>query len=123
MDPAAYKFPPEPRNDLTVDEFWIRNVPAKGSPYWAIVCKAAALLQSDCCTCAPDICMDACYEHDIHWRTGRTVFGVPITTAQSNRRLRKVMQSRSPLGGKSFFAQWYWYGVTIGAKFLKHKST
>lgn len=122
MDPAAYRFPPEPRDELTVDAWWVDNVPPKGSPYWVMVRKAAVVLKSDGCTCSPDIYVDACYEHDVHWRTGRTVFGVPITTAQANRRLRRVMESRSRLGGHSFLARWYWYGTTIGAKFLKHVS-
>ena len=122
MDPRAYKFPPEPRDWLTLDEFWVQNVPPASSPYWVIVRDVAALLQSDGCTGVKDYYVDACYEHDIHWRTGRTLFGVPITTAQANERFRRVIQSRSRFGRFSPMSWARWVGVTVGARFLSHKT-
>lgn len=122
MDATAYKFPPEPRDGLTVDEFWINNVPPATSPYWVIVRKAAAALKSDGCTGVKDFYKDSCLEHDIHWRTGRTVFGVPITTAQANTRFRKVIQSRSRAGRFSPLSWIRWAGVSVSAHFMKHES-
>ena len=122
MDVNAYQFPPEPRDDLTVDTTWIDTVPPAGSPYWQAVRKAARALKSDGCTDVLDIYVESCYEHDIHWRTGRTIFGVPITTAQANRRFRKVIQSRDPLGSLSPLSWWRWVGVTVGGHLLKHRS-
>lgn len=122
MDPAKYTFPPEPRDGLTVNDFWTDNVPPESSPYWTIVRKVAGILKSDGCTGVKDYFLDACLEHDIHWRTGRTVFGVSITTGQANRRFRKVIQSRSRFGRFSPMSWWRWAGVSIGAKFLKHES-
>lgn len=107
---------------MTVDRQWIDTVPPVASGYWARVRTAAADLGSDGCTCSPDIHVDACYEHDVHWRTGATIYGAPITTQQANRRLWKVMCDRSPLKGESFIARVYWLGVTIGAHFVQHHS-
>lgn len=117
-----FQFPPDPRSFLTVDDTWIDLVPPEGSPYWEHIRFIATQLKSDGCTDCPDIYVDSCYEHDVHWRTGRTIYGVPITTAQANRRFRKVIQSRDPFGRFSPLSWWRWLGVTVGAKFLKHKT-
>ena len=122
MDPNAYRFPPEERDGLSADPLWTDNVPPAESPYWVAVRKVATQLKSDGCTGVADIYLDACLEHDIHWRTGHTLFGVPITTAQANRRFRKVIQARSPLGAWSPLSWWRWAGVTVGGVFLQHKS-
>jgi ferredoxin len=118
---------------MTVDNTWIDNVPPRESSYWTQVRAKAAELQSDGCTGVSDICIDSCYEHDIHWRTGQTIYGVDITTAQANRRFRKVIEARfaehdnrvmralaTPIGYG--FAWGRFLGVSIGGHFLKHKS-
>lgn len=107
---------------MTVDNTWIDTVPPAGSPYWERVHLVANRLGSDGCTGVADIFIDACFEHDIHWRTGETVYGVTITTAQANRRFRKVIQSRSRLGAFSPVSWVRFLGVSIGAHFLQHKS-
>lgn len=108
---------------MTVDNTWIDNVPPRCSDYWRAIRAKASMLGSDGCTDVLDLYVDACYEHDIHWRTGQTLYGVPITTAQANRRFRKVIQSRDPLGRFSPLSWWRFFGVTIGGKFMSHQST
>lgn len=118
---------------MTVDNTWIDNVPPRHSFYWVRVRAKAAELGSDGCTGVSDICIDSCYEHDIHWRTGKTIDGLPITTKQANRRFRKVIEARfgehdnrvvrtiaKPLGYA--FGWGRWVGVTIGGTFLDHAS-
>ena len=122
MNPDSYVFPPEPRDGLTLGPWWIENVPRIDSPYWAVVRKAAKALKSDGCTGVKDFYVDSCLEHDIHWRTGRTVFGVLITTAQANARFRRVIQSRSRFGRFSPLSWVRWAGVTVSAPFMKHQS-
>lgn len=122
MDPRAYRYPPTLRPELAVDNVWIDNVPPASSPYWVAVRKAARALNSDGCTDVLDIYTESCYEHDIHWRTGHTIFGVPITTVQANRRFRKVIQSRDPLGRFSPLSWWRWVGVSIGGHIVTHQS-
>ena len=108
---------------MTVDKLWIDSVPPPSSPYWRHVRARASALGSDGCTDSLDIYVDACFEHDCHWRLGTTVYGVPITTAQANRRFRKVIQARDPLGRFSLLAWWRWAAVTIAAPFISHAST
>lgn len=101
---------------------WVSNVPPADDIYWFQVRLVADLLQSDGCTGVAEIYQDSCLEHDIHWRTGATIFGVPLTTAQANRRFRLVIQSRSRLGRFSPLSWWRYAGVTFGALFISHKT-
>lgn len=118
---------------VTVDNTWIDNVPPRLSLYWGAVRDEAKRIGSDGCTCVADIVVDACFEHDIHWRTGATIYNVAITTAQANRRFRKVIEARfgescnrgvrilaKPLGYTIAWGRWV--GVSVGAHFIKHKS-
>jgi hypothetical protein len=102
---------------------WVDTVPGERDPYWFIVREVARRMESDGCTGVADFHCDACYEHDIHWRTGKTITGLPLTTAQANRRFRKVIQSRSTFGRFSPMSWWRWLGVTIGAQWISHKTT
>lgn len=119
---------------LTVDNTWIDNVPPRNSLYWGSVRDEARRIGSDGCTCVADIVVDACFEHDIHWRTGATIYNVAITTRQANRRFRKVIAARfqehdhclvravaTPIGYAIAWGRWA--GVSIGAHFISHKST
>ena len=99
---------------------WIHNVPPRESGYWEKVRIEALRLKSDGCTFVSDIFLEACYEHDIHWRTGKTLEGLAITVAQANTRFRLVIQHRSRFGRYSPIAWIRWTGVLIGSKFLKH---
>lgn len=108
--------------DTFVSRMWINHPPPACSPYWERVRFVAKELHSDGCSGVPDFYVDACFEHDIHWRTGCTLDGETITTAQANTRFRRVIQSRSKMGILSPLSWWRWAGVSIGAKFLKHQS-
>ena len=112
---------PSWRKRMVLDR-WIDTPVPEDHPYWVDVRRRAFLLRSDGCTGVRDVYRDSCLEHDLHWRTGYTLHGLPITTIQANRRFRKVIQSRSPFGRWSPLAWWRWVGVTIGSLFLDHKS-
>lgn len=101
---------------MRVDNTWIDNVPPEDSTYWDRVRHIGELLQSDKCTLSLDVFTDACIEHDIHWRTGTTIYGIPITAQQANRRLRKVIQARSRAGVLSPMS-WCRWGVTSLSKY------
>lgn len=79
--------------------------------YWARVRHVAALLGSDGCTLFPDWFLDCCYEHDIAYRTGRTVEGAPISRASADARLRRCVQQHSPLKAGSPASWVMWLGV------------
>lgn len=81
--------------------------------YWREVRLKARELGSDGCTGVPDFYLDCCLEHDIHWRTGRTLSGKRISPADANRRFKRCIQARSKLGKYSPMAQWRYLGVTI----------
>ena len=67
--------------------------------YWAIIERWAKEYRSDGCTKSPDFgwCIRGCWEHDLHYRYGVTIFGDPITFEEANVRLRKVIQMFSPI--------------------------
>ena len=103
-------------------EQWIVAVPPANHPYWGRVRWVAKEMGSDGCTGVADWHLDACYEHDLHWRTGLTLDFKPITTAQANRRFRLVIQSRSWCGRLSPLSWLRWIGVTVASPFIRHKS-
>jgi hypothetical protein len=87
-----------------------------GATYWDAVRVRAKELKSDGCTKAPDFYLDACYEHDIHYRTHAWLDGVPITRAQADALLRKRIRDCSPLGVVSPMALIWWGAVrTFGS--------
>lgn len=93
----------------------IKKVPNKSSSYWKLVRKRAFELGTDGCTGVVDIYVDCCYEHDIHWRTGRTLDGDPISAKEMNARFRWCIQSRSRFGRWSPMSWVRWMGVTVNA--------
>lgn len=97
--------------DVTND--WIEDVPHKGASYWDRVRHIAGLLKSDGCTGVKDYFLDACLEHDIHWRTRLTIDGHRISISESNRRFRLVIQNRSRFGVLSPLSWWRWVGVSV----------
>lgn len=91
----------------------LRFVPARDSYYWVKVRRRAKELKSDGCTGVAEFYQDACFEHDIHWRTGYTLGGDRITTRQANMRFRRVIQDRSPFGLLSPMSWWRWAAVSV----------
>lgn len=81
--------------------------------YWERVRERARELGSDGCSKVPDINLDCCYEHDIHWRTGMTLDGEPISVQDANNRFWRCNTERSVFGKGSPLAAWRWLGVSL----------
>jgi len=82
--------------------------------YWVLVRRKAHLVGSDGCTLVSQLYRDCCLEHDVHYRTGRTVFGARITRKEADRRFRLCMQRRSPLGKFGPIPYIRWAAVRLG---------
>lgn len=91
----------------------MKNKPPRGPGYWERVRNKAAELGTDGCTGGSAMFRDCCLEHDLHWRTGRTLEGHPITPREANKRFRSCMQSRSKLGWWSPVAWWRFAVVSV----------
>lgn len=74
--------------------------------YRARVSNIAQMLHSDGCTGVPDFYLDACYEHDIHYRTHHTVDARPITFGEANHWLGERIKESSWFGRWSPMAWW-----------------
>lgn len=81
--------------------------------YWDIVRQYARLLESDGCTGVSDIYRDCCLEHDIHYRTHRTITGIEIDKEYADCKLWECVVSRSWFGRFSPRAWILWLGVTM----------
>lgn len=84
--------------------------------YWGRVKRAAKALKGDGCSSSPDLFYTRCCdEHDIHYRTGRTLAGKFISRAQSDKRLFACMKQagRTPIVGKFLVPCVYWLGVRL----------
>ena len=88
----------------------------KDKEYWKKVAHKAIDLESDGCTGVPDFYIECCYEHDIHYRTHKTLEGQDITRAEADKQLRECIQSKSKLGIFNPMSWWRWLGVRLGAK-------
>lgn len=93
-------------------------------PYWDEL-RAWAKINSDGCTCVKDIYVDACYEHDYHYRHGFTFPTVdfpshPINEAQANTRFRIVMQWESRFGRFSPISWIRYAGVSVFGRYFYH---
>jgi len=86
----------------------MRLLPLEPTYYWEAVRFVARRLGTDHCTGVPDFYRDACDEHDIHYRTHRTLFGDALTRQDADKRFRQVIQFRSKLGKTSPMAWWRW---------------
>lgn len=84
--------------------------------YWDRVRDKAYELGTDGCSGATGAFAECCYEHDIFWRTGKTLNGKPITRKEANTRFRHCMQARSRFGFFSPMAWWRWAAVTLVGK-------
>ena len=87
--------------------------------YWDLVYAKAAELNSDGCSYVTEAFHQCCLEHDAAYRTGKTIYGKPITRAQADQRFRECMQMRSRFGKLSPMAWWRWAGVRIFGRFAK----
>lgn len=85
----------------------------KSPEYWQKVRELAKELKSDGCTGVPDFFLDCCFEHDVHWRSGVTLDGNPISQMEANRELRRCIQSRSKFGFFSPLAWERFIGTTL----------
>ena len=88
-------------------------IPPRSSSYWVEVRKRAKQLGGNHCTGVPDFYSDACDEHDIHYRTGYSLWNQRLTRKMADKRLRLVIQNRSPFGRFSPMAWWRWVGVRL----------
>lgn len=86
--------------------------------YWDQVRDEAGRLGTDGCTGVSGLFVECCMEHDIHYRTGKTLGGTPITKREADARLRACMMSRSKLGYFSPIAWWRWAGLRLKAVLL-----
>lgn len=90
---------------------WLANT-AWDKHYWTMVAIRAAQLKSDGCTGVVDFYKWTCLEHDIHYRTHKTLFGTPISFETANYMFRVRIQQASKLGKLSPMSWIRWLGVT-----------
>ena len=86
--------------------------------YWKKVKDMAAALQGDGCTSSPDFFYTKCCdEHDIHYRTGHTIKGNPITRAAADKRLFICMKKagKTPVLGRFIIPLTYYIAVRLFA--------
>ena len=91
-------------------------IPEETSPYWTRIRERASELNADGCSGVPDFYLDACLEHDIHYRTHEWLDGTPIFKSEADARFRRVIQARSLFGLFSPMSWWRWVGVWAFAK-------
>ena len=81
--------------------------------YWVLIRRLAETYHFDGCTGVPDFYINACLEHDGHYRFHATIFNKPITRAQADQRFREVIQCCSPWATYSPMSWWRWLGVRL----------
>ena len=89
---------------------------AKDKTYWTRVKEHAKALKGDGCTSSPDFWFHrCCNEHDIAYRTGKTVDGVEVTRAEADNQLFVCMKKRNkdPLISKWILPALYWSAVRL----------
>ena len=92
----------------------MKPVPPKNDPYWQLVRDEALRLGTDGCSGPAKLTqwyIDACYEHDIHYRTHMWLDGTPITQEEADARLRDVVRSRSWFNGYSPLGWWRYHAL------------
>lgn len=80
--------------------------------YWKAVADWAKD-NSDGCTGVPDYYIEACWEHDFHYKYAQTLYGDPITLEEANSRIRKAIQMRSKVRWFSPLSWIRYLGVSI----------
>lgn len=94
---------------------WLQNT-AWDKMYWSDICNIARNLHSDGCSGVPDWLVWTCWEHDIHYRTHRTIDGDYLTKQQADYIFRHRIQQGSGFGVFSPAAWWRWLGVKLFGK-------
>ena len=89
------------------------EVPDFTDSYWGLIREWASDLEADGCSGVPDFFLDACLEHDCHYRAHEWLDGTPIFRSEADERFRRVIQSRSVIGPLSPMAWWRWVGVRL----------
>ena len=89
---------------------WLEGT-AWNKPYWIDVHKRALELNSDGCSGVADWYIWTCHEHDIHYRTHKTLYDDSLTFDEANYILRVRIQQGSNFGVCSPMAWWRWLGV------------
>lgn len=82
--------------------------------YWQRVKEHALALKGDGCTDSPDFFYRRCCdEHDIAYRTGKTVDGEWISRREADYRMFKCMQKtgKTPILGTHIIPSLYWVAV------------
>ena len=84
--------------------------------YWTNIKEKANALKGDGCTSSPDFFYrKCCDEHDVHYRTGETIDGFPISRLEADNRLFECMkkQGKTPIIGRFIIPCFYWIGVRL----------
>lgn len=84
--------------------------------YWQRVKVTAKSLKGDGCSSSPDFFYKRCCDdHDIAYRTGKTVDGEPISRAEADKRFYACMRKhgKTPVLGKMILPWTYWMGVRL----------
>lgn len=100
---------------------WLEDT-AWDKEYWADIKSLAQTLKSDGCTGVPDWMVWTCWEHDIHYRTHRTIDGDYLTRKDADYILRVRIQQSSGFKIFSPISWWRWAGVRVLARKAWHKN-
>jgi hypothetical protein len=101
--------PRVPQGPVSLDQ-WLEET-AWDRIYWSDVRSRAQELKADGCSGVPDWMVWTCLEHDVHYRTHKTLNGTPITKTTSDYVFRVRIQQGSALGRFSPVSWWRWLGV------------
>ncbi len=81
--------------------------------YWDRIKAYAYVLKGDGCTGAPDLFYgDCCNEHDVHYKTGFTLKGKPISRKQADKKFLRCLKKngKTPILG-TFILPYIYYGA------------
>ena len=95
------------------------NIGSTNALYWDRVRDKAAELGADGCSMATGAFVECCLEHDVHYRTGKTLRGMTISRRDADARFRACMQARSRFGAFSPMAWWRWAAVRLFGRAAK----
>lgn len=81
--------------------------------YWSQIYTKAKEIEANGCTGVSEIYRDSCYEHDIHYGTGKTIYGKPLTRGDADAIFWERIVELSPLGVFSPVGWIRWMGVRM----------